>query len=218
MSAAPLIAVNALKHRYAERVVLDLPSWQVETGRHTLILGPSGSGKSTLLTLLAGLLTPTAGSVSVEGFAVTQASQHERDAWRARKVGFVMQRLHLVGALTVEQNLALAQTLAGVPNDAARIRDTLTKLGVAEKARRRPHELSVGEAQRVAIARAVLHRPALLLADEPTSALDDASCTAALDLLESAAAESGATLIVATHDQRIKDRFPEPLLLSGGAA
>jgi putative ABC transport system ATP-binding protein len=218
MPAMLLISVEGLTHRYAERVALDLPAWQVEAGRHTLILGPSGSGKSTLLTLLAGLLTPTSGAVSVEGFAVTHASQRDRDAWRARKVGFVMQRLHLVGALTVEQNLALAQTLAGLAKDVARIHDTLARLGVGDKAKRRPHELSVGEAQRVAIARAVLHRPVLLLADEPTSALDDASCKAALDLLESAAAESGATLIVATHDQRIKDRFTDPLLLNGAGA
>lgn len=214
MTATPLILVEALTHRYAERVVLDLSSWQVDAGRHALILGPSGSGKSTLLTLLAGLLTPSSGKVVVEGFNVSAATQRERDAWRARKVGFVMQRLHLIGALTVAQNLALAQSLAGVPADAARIQDTLARLGVGDKARRRPHELSVGEAQRVAIARAVLHRPALLLADEPTSALDDASCAAALDLLEAAAAESGATLVVATHDQRIKDRFPAPLLLA----
>jgi putative ABC transport system ATP-binding protein len=213
MAEHSLISVEGLTHRYADRVVLDLPAWQVAAGQHTLILGPSGSGKSTLLTLLAGLLTPTAGKVLVEGFNVSAANQRQRDAWRARKVGFVMQRLHLIGALTVEQNLALAQTLAGVPYDAARIRDTLARLGVGEKSKRYPHELSVGEAQRVAIARAVLHRPVLLLADEPTSALDDASCKAALDLLESAAAESGATLVVATHDQRIKDRFAEPLVL-----
>ncbi len=215
MTGNPLICVEALMHRYADSVVLDLPRWQVEAGRHTLVLGPSGSGKSTLLTLLAGLLTPSSGKITVDGFAVGEASQRERDAWRARKVGFVMQRLHLIGALTVEQNLALAQTLAGLPHDAARIHDTLARLGVGEKSKRRPHELSMGEAQRVAIARAVLHRPALLLADEPTSALDDASCDAALDLLTSAAAESGATLIVATHDQRIKNRFSEPLILSG---
>lgn len=218
MSPHPLISVEALVHRYADSVALDLPGWQVEPGRHTLILGPSGSGKSTLLTLLAGLLTPASGKVLVDGFAVSEASQRERDAWRARKVGFVMQRLHLIGALTVEQNLSLAQTLAGLPRDVARIRDTLARLGVGEKSRRRPHELSMGEAQRVAIARAVLHRPALLLADEPTSALDDASCAAALDLLESAAAESGATLVVATHDQRIKNRFADPLMLAGGVA
>jgi len=217
MSATPLISIEALTHRYADRVVLDLQHWQVDAGKHTLILGPSGSGKSTLLSVFAGLLTPTAGKVLIEGVNIAAASQRERDAWRARKVGFVMQRLHLISALTVEQNLALAQTLAGVAHDAARIRDTLARLDVAEKAGRRPHELSVGEAQRVAIARAVLHRPALLLADEPTSALDDVSCGAALDLLESAAAESGATLIVATHDQRIKDRFAEPLLLGGAA-
>jgi putative ABC transport system ATP-binding protein len=218
MTTAALINVEGLAHCYADRVVLDLPAWQVEAGKHTLILGPSGSGKSTLLTLMAGLLTPSSGRVSVEGFAVSNASQRDRDAWRARKVGFVMQRLHLINALTVEQNLALAQTLAGLPKDMARIGDTLARLGVGGKARRRPHELSVGEAQRVAIARAVLHRPVLLLADEPTSALDDESCNAALDLLESAAAESGATLIVATHDQRIKSRFAAPLLLGGGAA
>lgn len=217
-SASALIAVTNLRHRYGERIVLDLPTWQVARGAHTLILGPSGSGKSTLLTILAGLLTPTEGKVMIDGFSVTGASQRERDAWRARHVGFVMQKLHLVAALSVADNLALAQTLAGQKRDDARIRETLAALDVADKANRRPHELSVGEAQRVAIARAVLHRPALLLADEPTSALDDASCQAALKLLTDAATAAGATLIVATHDQRVRDRFQHELLIAGGQA
>jgi len=210
-----LITVANLVHRYGANAVLDLPSWQVEPGRHELILGPSGSGKSTLLAVLAGMLLPTGGTVTLKGAELTSMPGASRDRLRARTVGLVMQRLHLIPAVTVRNNLRLAQTLAGLPVDDPRIDAVLAGLGVRDKADSRPDKLSVGEAQRVAIARAVVNRPAVILADEPTSALDDTSCAAALDLLARQAEENGATLIIATHDGRVKSRFPDRLELSG---
>jgi putative ABC transport system ATP-binding protein len=208
-----LIDISNLRHQYGGRTVLNLPAWQVEAGRHALVLGASGSGKSTLLTLLAGLLSVQTGKLSADGFDLGTASPAARDAWRGRHVGLVLQRLHLIAALSVRDNLRLAQALAGMPRDDVRIDTVLSALGVAGLAARKPHAISVGEAQRVAIARAVLNRPALILADEPTSALDDAACNASLDLLFTAAQEAGATLVVATHDQRIQSRFEDRLRL-----
>ena len=128
-----------------------------------------------------------------------------------------MQRLHLISALTIQKNLRLAQRLAEVAVDDAAILHALQTLGVADKLDRFPRELSQGEAQRVAIARAVVNRPALILADEPTSALDDDNCLAAIDLLFTQADARAATLIVATHDARIKARFARVVALGSNA-
>ena len=191
-----MIAVRGLAHRYGAAEALRLPDWKVAPGERWLILGRSGCGKTTLLHILAGLLRPTEGSVEV-----------------ARPIGIVPQKLHLIPSLDVEQNLLLAQYLAGAKQEPARAAQVLAGVALADRAHARPHQLSHGQAQRVAVARAVMNRPRLLIADEPTSNLDDAHCAAALDLLETQAAECGATLVVATHDARAKPRFERRLEL-----
>jgi putative ABC transport system ATP-binding protein len=200
-------------HRYGPVTALDVPAWRVESGAAWLLAGPSGSGKSTLLHVLAGLLVPTQGSVVVAGTDLRSLAEGRRDRWRGRTVGFVPQRLHLIGAVNVRDNLRLAQTLAGLPADDARIDALLHAVGVAELGRRRPGELSQGQAQRVAVARAVINRPALLLADEPTASLDDARAAQVLELLRAQAVEAGATLVVASHDGRVKTLFESTLML-----
>ncbi len=202
-----MLRIRDLRQDYAGRTVLSVPAWDVPRGEASLVLGPSGSGKSTLLNAIAGLATPTAGTVVVDGEAVTAMTPAGRDAFRARKVGLVLQTLHLIGVVSVRENLRLAQRLAGLPADDARIDEVLASLALAAHAASRARDLSVGEAQRVAIARAVVNRPALILADEPTSALDDANCEKALALLLEQSAACGATLLVATHDNRIRGRF-----------
>jgi putative ABC transport system ATP-binding protein len=129
----------------------------------------------------------------------------------------VLQRLHLVDSLTVADNIALAQFFSRLPRDRERVAQVLADLGLAGKANAYPHTLSFGEAQRVAVARAVVNRPTLLLADEPTSNLDDAHCMQTLDLLESQAAACRATLLIATHDSRIKSRFRQQYVLRAAA-
>jgi putative ABC transport system ATP-binding protein len=208
-----MLEIRGLRHAYDGRTVLSVPSWDVAAGEASLVLGPSGSGKSTLLNVIAGLATPTEGSVRVGGEEVTRLSPAARDAFRARRVGLVLQTLHLIGVVSVRDNLRLAQRLAGCRVDDGRIDEVLAGLGIAALAGARARRLSVGEAQRVAIARAVVNRPSLLLADEPTSALDDANCARALALLLDQAAACGATLLVATHDNRIRDRFARRLEL-----
>ena len=150
----------------------------------------------------------------VNGTDVGALAASARDRWRGRSVGLVPQRLHLVGALDVRDNLRLASTLAGLPVDEARITALLEAVGVIEFARRFPSQLSQGQAQRVAIARAVVNRPVLLLADEPTANLDDARAAQALELLRGQAIEAGATLVVASHDTRVRPLLPHAFTLS----
>ena len=208
-----MIAVRGLAHRYGEQEALRLPEWKVAQGERWLVLGPSGCGKTTLLHVIAGLVHPSEGSVEVAGENLQKLDGARMDRWRATTVGIVLQALHLVKHLSVRDNLRLAQYLAKAPQDDRRIDDALGALGVAQKSARRPSELSQGEQQRVAIARAVVNRPKLLLADEPTANLDDAAAAKVVDLLSEQAARHGATLVVATHDARVKGKFRERLEL-----
>ena len=208
-----MLRLTGIRQRYGAREVLSLERFEAAAGEHWLVLGASGSGKSTLLHIISGLLRPSAGEVEVAGQALGRLERAALDRWRGRTVGIVPQKLHLVASLTVAQNLALAQYLAGVPQDGARIAEVLAGVGLAGRGDERPARLSHGEAQRVAVARSVVNRPSLLVADEPTSNLDDANCAAALDLLESQAASCGATLVIATHDRRARARFTNRLEL-----
>ena len=208
-----MIAVSNLEHRYDASRALSLAQWRAEPGSRWLILGPSGCGKTTLLHILAGLVRPSGGAVSVSGTDISSLKGSRLDAWRGANVGIVLQALHLIPHLSVHDNLRLAQHLARAPQRDAAIAEALAALGVADKASRRPHELSQGEQQRVAIARAVVNGPKLLLADEPTASLDDASAERSVALLLETAARSGATLVVATHDARVKPHFSNTLPL-----
>lgn len=199
-----MLRAQGLSYRYAGAgAALAFPDLQAEQGGQLLVRGPSGSGKSTLLALLAGLLRLQAGQLHVGSADLAQLSPRQLDAWRGRELGFVPQRLHLSPGLDVWQNVALPYVAAGVPVDAARIQALLERLCLAALARRRPHEISLGQAQRVALARALLRRPRIVLADEPTAHLDDPATTTVLELLAQLARDEQATLIVATHDARV---------------
>ena len=201
-----MFAIQNLTHAYAGREVLRVDEWRAEQGAQWLMLGPSGSGKSTLLHVLAGILRPASGQAVVAEQDLGALSEAALDRFRGKHIGIVLQRLHLIDSLSVLNNLLLAQYMAGAKQDAARVREVLASLDLADKAGAMPHELSHGQAQRVAVARAVVNKPKLLLADEPTSNLDDVRCVQVLDLLLDQARACGATLVIATHDQRIKSR------------
>ena len=201
------LRLAAVRHRYGAQTVLSVERFEATGGEHWLVLGPSGCGKTTLLHIIAGLLRPSEGEVEVAGQALAALSGAALDRWRGRTVGIALQAQHLVPHLSVRDNLRIAQYLAREPQDDARIVETLGALGVADKAARKPSELSHGERQRVAIARAVVNRPKLLLADEPTANLDDDAAVRVVDLLTEQAQGQGATLVVATHDARVKSKF-----------
>jgi putative ABC transport system ATP-binding protein len=209
-----MISVRGLAHRYGSAEVLRLSEWSVAHGERWLVLGPSGCGKTTLLHVIAGLIRPTEGEVEVSGQRLRELDGARLDRWRGATVGIVLQALHLLRHLSVRDNLRIAQYLAHAPQEEARIAETLGALGIADKAARRPAELSEGERQRVAVARAVVNRPKLLLADEPTANLDDGAAAQAIELLLDQAERQGATLVVATHDARVKQSFEKRLDLS----
>ena len=202
-----MFQIRDLRHAYNGADVLQIRDWLAEQGEHWLVVGPSGSGKTTLLHILAGILKPSFGEVLVAGKQLTRMKPRELDLFRGRHVGIVLQQLHLVESLTVRENLHIAQYFSRLARDEARIAEVLADVGLSEMAGRFPHELSFGQQQRVAVARAVVNRPTLLLADEPTSNLDDERCIQTLELLEAQARTCRATLLIATHDQRIRSQF-----------
>lgn len=203
-----MIETRALRYQYPSGPSLSFHDVGVPQGATLLLHGSSGAGKSTWLALAAGLLTPTAGEVVVAGQPLSRLSRSARDAWRARHLGFLPQKLHLSDALSVERNLALAFYAAGVPEDKAAVHRALRRLGVGELAARRPSQLSGGQAQRVALARTILMAPRVILADEPTASLDDDAARIGLALLEECAFECNATLVIATHDRRVQEALP----------
>jgi putative ABC transport system ATP-binding protein len=213
-----LVRLEGLGHSIGGRPVMAVGDWQLAAGAHALVLGPSGSGKTTLINVITGLVTPTAGRVLIDGEDMTALAADARDALRRRTIGLVFQTLRLIPALSVRQNLALAQRIGRGMSDMADIERLIARVGLAHRADAKPRALSQGEGQRAAIARALVTRPRLVVADEPTSALDDANAAAMIDLLFEAAEETGATLMVATHDMRIRGRFGQLLVLVAPAA
>jgi ABC-type lipoprotein export system ATPase subunit len=208
-----MISVSGLSFRYNNATAIQFPDISVKQGEHALLLGESGSGKTTLLHLMGGLLRGYSGSIRLDNTELSSLSESKLDVFRGQHVGFVFQRNHLITALSVEKNLMLSPYLAGLAIDTKRIDEVLDGLGLSEKRKSRVNELSHGQAQRVAIARAILNRPSILFADEPTSALDDKNCGRVIDLLLNVATQNKSTLIVATHDQRVKDKISKQVHL-----
>ncbi|WP_310474993.1 ATP-binding cassette domain-containing protein [Sandarakinorhabdus sp.] len=210
-AAGPLVEARGLSHDRSGQCVLQIGDWQLNSGAHALLLGPSGSGKTSFINIVTGLLTPTHGDLLVAGEAMSALPPAGRDGLRRRTIGLVFQTLRLIPALSVTDNLALAQQLALGSVDRAAIAQMIDRVGLSHRAAARPRQLSQGEGQRAAIARALITRPRLVVADEPTSALDDANAARMIDLMFEVAAATGATLLVATHDGRIAERFANRL-------
>lgn len=203
-----MLRTNDLSYRYPNSPPLQFPDLQVEEDRNLLILGESGCGKTTLLHLLAGLLRPKTGALRLNGTDYGQLRGARLDRFRGRHIGIVYQRAYFIESLRVAENLQISPF---AQSDA--VRSFAEELGIGHLLNKYPHELSVGERQRASIVRALAHRPSLLLADEPTSALDQTNCQRVSELLRRSAEATGATLIVVTHDDRLKPDFPQQLLL-----
>ena len=180
------------------------------------IVGPSGSGKSTLLSIIAGLDTPTRGTVRLDGQDLFAVSEDERAALRARKVGFVFQSFQLMGNLTALENVMLPLELAGRRDARAAATEMLKRVGLAERLGHYPKVLSGGEQQRVALARAFVVHPAVLLADEPTGSLDFATGEKIMELMFDLNREQGTTLVLVTHDRAIAALCQRRLTVEAG--
>lgn len=208
-----MLTATNLSFTYKGSQALNFPDINCAKGEHWLMLGESGSGKTTLLHLLAGLRTPNAGSIIIGDTDISKLATSALDKFRGQHIGVVFQVPHFVRSLNVEDNLALTQKLSGNPVDREHIKKLLDRLNVGHKLKSKTSRLSQGEQQRVAIARALVNKPDVILADEPTSALDDVNTVEVVDLLEEVATDTQTTLLVVTHDKRLKDRFEKQIIL-----
>ncbi|HMA49441.1 MAG TPA: ATP-binding cassette domain-containing protein [Magnetospirillaceae bacterium] len=202
-----MLAIDGLVAGHGGSPLARLPRLTLAGGQAGLLLGPSGSGKTTLLLAIAGLADIVEGSVRIDGQDISALKTSARDRFRGSTIGLVFQDLHLVSGLSTLDNVLLAPFAIGAAQHRARALDLLDGLGLADRVHSKAETLSRGEAQRAAIARAMLLRPKVILADEPTASLDDESCSKVADLLAHAAEQSGAALVIATHDARLRRRF-----------
>ena len=209
-----MISIKSVSHQYTGGHSISFKDWQIGHGEQWLLLGESGSGKTTLLHILTGILQPTAGEVMINETSIYNLSSKALDQFRGQNIGIIFQRPHLIKSLSISDNLVVAQNFAGLPTDLNRVNEVLSSLGITDKKHTYPNQLSQGQLQRVSIARAVINKPELLIADEPTSSLDDKNATAVLDLLMQQSGINQATLVVATHDKRVKDEFLNTYQLS----
>ena len=218
--AAPALQVQGLGKRVVlpsgELVILDDVGFRIDRGEVVAVVGASGSGKSTLLSLLAGLDTPSAGSVELEGEPVSALDEDGRARVRGDRVGFVFQNFQLLPSLTALENAMLPLELRGDADAAAPARAMLRKVGLGERLGHYPRQLSGGEQQRVALARAFVTGPSLLFADEPTGNLDTHTGQAIIELLFAMNAEAGTTLVLVTHDDHLAARCHRTLRLDSG--
>ena len=200
----------------SELTILRDVSFTVAAGEAVAVVGASGSGKSTLLGLLAGLDTPTSGTVHLDGQDIYALDEDGRAALRAERLGFVFQSFNLLPAMTALENVMLPLELSGADDVTATARAMLKRVGLGERLTHYPKQLSGGEQQRVAIARAFVTRPSLLLADEPTGNLDVATGAGVIDLMFELNRERGTTLILVTHDTALSQRCGRVLQLAAG--
>ena len=213
-----MIQVQNLSYKYPSGPNLQFPDLEVLADETCLILGQSGVGKTTLLHLLAGLMKPSSGSVTLNGTNISNLDGRKLDRFRGEKIGIVFQKNHFVKALSVLDNLLITQKLAGSKVDAKECKSLLEKLNIGQYANKLTDALSEGEKQRVSIARALATRPTLILADEPTSALDDENCNVVFNLLKAHSDQIDASLVIVTHDGRLKDLVDKRVVLQNHTA
>lgn len=209
-----MLTVKNLSYSYDGKSTIGFPDFALNQGETLLVLGESGEGKTTLLHLLGGIISPQKGEIHLKekNFGALQGSA--LDKFRAEHIGIVFQEAHFIRSINVIENLQFVQKLSGDKVDDVFIKGLLEKVGLSHRIKHKTNKLSQGEKQRLNILRAVITRPSLILADEPTSALDDTNCDKVMDLLTSLTEEVNASLIIVTHDNRLKERFDHKIELS----
>lgn len=209
-----MLNTSIITYTYDNKRVFNYPEIHCAKGDQLLIYGKSGSGKSTLLHLLAGLLEPDNGHIFIDKVDITQLKHGKQDEYRGQKIGFVPQRLHLIPSLNVRDNIVAASYFANKKIDTDRLHYISDSLEIYHLLDRRTKSLSLGEQQRVCIARAIINAPAILFADEPTSSLDDTNTENVMTLLNKACSLDDSSLVVVTHDIRIKNKIEHQIALS----
>lgn len=209
-----MLRTHHLRFAYNVHTSFRFPDLTCEAGRGLLITGQSGKGKTTLLHLLAGLLAPHEGEIWIDDVNLAALRGRALDRFRGQRIGLVFQQPHFIASISLLENLVAAGWLGTGKKDRVKARQLLERLDIDSYAHRKPHQLSVGQQQRAAIARALMNDPAVLLADEPTSSLDDENARIVADLLLQQAWQASASLIVVSHDQRLKDLFSQSISLS----
>lgn len=199
-----MLQTKDLNFAYSQGANMSFPDIHCASGEQCLILGQSGCGKTTLLHLLGGLLSPKGGTIQIGDTDISQLKRASLDQFRGQHIGIVFQKPHFAKAISVEENLLLAQYLSGKKQDKTKIKSLLEQLNLGHKIQAATTSLSQGEQQRVAIARALVNNPDIILADEPTSALDDTNTNEVIRLLEQQAQAHDAALLIVTHDARLK--------------
>ena len=207
-----LIRTNNISVKYGE-INIKFPNINLDYGGQLLIIGKSGSGKTSLLNILGGLLSPETGNVLVNDIDLFSLSNNKRDNFRGQQIGFVFQTPHFIKSLCVNDNLKFSQYMSSKVNQ-PKINMFLKKVDLNHLKNASIQNLSEGEKQRISIIRALVNQPSIIFADEPTSALDDNSCYNVVDLLTNLSQENNTTLVIVTHDKRIKDKFPNQINLN----
>jgi ABC-type lipoprotein export system ATPase subunit len=202
-----MLETNNISYQYPEGESLVFNDLKCSPGDKLLILGESGSGKTTLLHLIAGILRPATGTISIDGIRINMLPGNKADAFRGSHIGMVFQQHFFLQGLSVFENLAAARRFAGLKTDRVYLERLVEAFGIGDLSQKKPEALSQGEQQRFSIARALSNNPKLLLADEPTSSLDDKNCEKFIELINSPFAGRHACWIIATHDLRLKQYF-----------
>ncbi len=208
-----MIKTSNLTYAYQDGQELTFPNIELPAGEHLLIIGPSGVGKTTLLYLMAGLLPPSNGTISISGTELNSLSRRELDKFRGEQIGLIFQQYHFIKSLNLSENLRLRQSFPRNINDIQRREQLTERLGLSEHRSKKVTELSQGQQQRLSIALGLIHRPKIVFADEPTSNLDDENCIKVIELLKEEAEICDSSLLIITHDQRVKSHFKNQVVL-----
>lgn len=208
-----MITTKNIKFSYSKEQEFVFPDLYCEAGNTILITGDSGKGKTTYLHILAGLLRPKSGEITIDTTNVLALSEKETDNFRGKNIGVVFQKSYFIAALTVLENLEMASWLASGKKQTDRAKKLLQQLDIENQASKLPSQLSIGQQQRVSIARALMNEPKVLLVDEPTSSLDDKNAEKVIELLTFLSKEYKAALLIVTHDSRIKEKFTNKITL-----
>lgn len=208
-----MVETSNLSYTYENGTTLSFPDIGLIPGEHMLVIGPSGVGKTTLLYLMSGLLPPSTGTVTIDKTALHTLSRKAANQFRGEHIGIIFQQYHFIQSLNVIENLRLRQHFPKKSDDKKRRHELADRLGLSEHLDKKVNALSHGQQQRLGIALGLIHKPKIIFADEPTSNLDDTNCTKVIELLKEEAKICKSSLLIITHDQRVKSHFKNQAVL-----